>query len=653
MKLCVKKPLEKTARECGARYNSRLSQDNQQFMTTQPTVLIVNDDPLQLRIAATILRRDGFIVLSCPSAEEALRLLSEPSVVNAIVTDLYMPGIDGWRFCRLLRSAAFAQFNRIPILVVSAIFSGADAEELTVQLGADGFLAAPYEPATLCRAVRGLLVDSKPISSKTVLLVEPDAAFAEDLAAIFASEGYRVAHATDGAQALSRFSHEPSQIVVLDGDHAEVMTPGLIETIKQPGTPTVVIVMTSVNSADLAMDLLRKGADNQLQKSAVRQELLQLCESAVRQRALLRIEELLQIRTQRLRDSEERYRDLFENAGNGIATYTLDGVIVSVNGALENLLAASRDVLSGKLYSRLMTAASFTDAKKAQEDARTGNQDSWVCGLELARSDSTVVPVESHCRFLRGKGGVPGLVMATYRDLTAERLLERQRAEFTAMLAHDIRNPVGLICGYAEFLLRDQGVPMDAAMARKCNERIFNAAQVIESLVSNYLDFARIEAGRLDLSKRRFELVGLLRRIVERFEGVAQMRGIRFQLHAQPTGKFVDGDTLALDRVIANLLNNAFKFTPDNGVISLSVMGCAGDAVIKVCDSGPGIAPERLPTLFQKFNRIELADRQEGVGLGLYIVSELVGAHGGKVEVASTPGLGTCFSVVLPLADEA
>ena len=648
----MKKPLEKTARECVARYNSHLSQDNQQFMATQPTILIVNDDPLQLRIAATILRRDGFIVLSCPSAEEALRLLSEPSVVNAIVTDLYMPGIDGWRFCRLLRSAAFAQFNRVPILVVSAIFSGADAEELTVQLGADGFLAAPYEPTTLCRAVRGLLVDAKPVSSKTVLLVEPDAGLAQELAAIFAAAGYRVAHAADGAEALSRFSHEPSQIVVLDGDHAEVMAPGLIETIKQPGTPTVVIVMTSVNSADLAIDLLRKGADNQLQKSAVRQELLQLCESAVRQRALLRIEELLQIRTQRLRDSEERYRDLFENAGNGIATYTLDGVIVSINGALENLLAATRDVLAGKLYSRLMTAASFTDAKKAQEDARTSNQDSWVCALELARSDSAIVPVESHCRFLRGKDGVPGLVMATYRDLTAERQLERQRAEFTAMLAHDIRNPVGLICGYAEFLLRDQDVPMDAAMARKCNERIFSAAQVIESLVSNYLDFARIEAGRLELSKRRFELVELLRRIVERFEGVAQMRGIRFQLHAQPTGKFVDGDTLALDRVIANLLNNAFKFTPDNGVISLSVMGCAGDAVIKVCDSGPGIAPERLPTLFQKFNRIELADRQEGVGLGLYIVSELVGAHGGKVEVASTPGLGTCFSVVLPLADE-
>jgi len=622
-------------------------------MASQPTVMIVNDDPLQLRIGATILGREGFKVFSCPSAEEGLRLLSELSAVNVIVTDLYMPGIDGWRFCRLLRSAAFRQFNRIPILVVSAIFSGDDAEELTVQLGADGFLAAPYEPATLCRAVRGLLVDTKPVSSKTVLLVEPDVGLAQELTALFTAAGYRVAQAADGAQALSRFNQEPSQIVLLDGDYTEVMAPGLIETIKQPGTATVVIVMTSANSADLAMDLLRKGADNQMGKTAVRQELLPLCESVVRQRALLRIQELLQIRTQRLRDSEERYRGLFENAGNGIATYTLDGVIVSVNGALETLLATTRNVLAGKPYSRLMTAASFSDAKRAREDARIGNQDSWVCALELARSDGTAVPVESHCRFLRGKDGVPGLVMATYRDLTAQRQLERQRAEFTAMLAHDIRNPVGLICGYAEFLLREQGVPVDAAMARKCHERIFNAAQVIESLVSNYLDFARIEAGHLDLSKRRLELVELLRRIVERFEGAAQMRGIRFQLHAQPTGIFVDGDTLALDRVIANLLNNAFKFTPDNGAISLSVMRRDGAAMVKVCDSGPGIAAERLPSLFQKFNRIELADRQEGVGLGLYIVSELVGAHGGRVEVASTPGVGTCFSLVLPLADRA
>lgn len=622
------------------------------MVTTPQTVLIVNDDPLQSRIAAAILRRDGFLALTCPSAEAALQLLSEHSAVHAIVTDLYMPGIDGWRFCRLLRSSAFAQFNRIPILVVSAIFSGADTEELTVQLGADGFLAAPYEPVTLCRAVRGVMGDAKPVAAKTVLLVEPDPGFAQELAGLFTAADYRVTVVADGMLALSRLKQQPHQIVLLDHDYPEAMTERLIATVKEPGTATVVIVMTSDNSGGLAMELIRQGADNQIAKAAVRDQLLALCDSAVRQRALLRIEEQLQMRTQRLRDSEERYRSLFEYSSNGIATYTLDGVIVTVNGALEALLATTRDVLSGKSYGRLMSAASFSTAKAAQENAHTGNRDSWACELELTRWDGAVVPVQCHCRFLRGKDGKPGLVMATYRDLTAERTLERQRAEFNAMLAHDIRNPVSLVCGYAELLLRDQGTPMDAAMTRKCYERIFNAAQVVESLVSNYLDFSRIEAGRLDLAKNHVEIVELLGRIVERFQGEAQMRAISFGLRAHSTAMFVLGDTLALDRVFANLLNNAFKFTPNHGAIGLSVTCRDGAAVIEVRDSGPGIAAEKLPTLFQKFNRIELGERQEGVGLGLFIVRELVSAHGGRVDVASTPGEGSCFAVVLPLADE-
>ena len=618
-------------------------------MTNKQTVLIVNDDPQQLRIGAAVLERDGFAVLSCLGAEEALRLLSEHGAVDVIVTDLYMPGIDGWRFCRLLRSAAFARFNAIPILVVSAIFSGSDTEELTAQLGADGFLAAPYEPPKLCRVVRGLIGKSKPVKSSTVLIVEPDASFAQELCAIFESHGYSATQAPNAKEALSIFRQEPRQIVVLDYDYAEVMTERLIDTIKEPGTATVVIVLTSDNSADLAVDLIRKGADNYIHKPLVQDYLVHSCETAVRQRALLRIEELLQIRTRSLRDSEERYRSLFENAGDGIVTYTLDGVIISVNRALETLLATTRDDLAGKSYGRVMTAASFVSAKTAQEEARTKKDDSWVYELELARPDGAVVPVETHCRFLSDKDAAPSMVMATYRDLTAERNLERQRAEFTAMLAHDIRNPIGLIRGCTELLLDDRGTPIDAVMVRKCHERIHNAARVVDSLVSNYLELSRIEAGSLNLSRQRVDLAALLRRIVERFEGEAQTHAIRFELFERAIA-IIDGDALALDRVFANLLNNAFKFTPDGGRVSMSIGRCAGDAVIEVSDSGPGIDPKKLPTLFQKFNRVEITERQEGVGLGLYIVRELVKAHGGRVEVASALGAGSCFSVVVPLA---
>jgi len=619
-------------------------------MAHNPTVLVVNDDPSQLSLTSRVLSRDGFQVLACRDAEQALSLLGEPRPVDIVVTDLYMPGIDGWRFCRLLRSAAFERFNGTPILVVSSIFSGVDAEELTAQLGANGFLAAPYDSAQLCRVVRGLIGNHKPVQSSTVLIVEPDGSQAQQLSAAFEAGGYEVNHARDGREALALFRQKPQQILVLDGDFTEVRTDRLIDAVKEPGTSTVVIVLISDSSASIAVELIRKGADNYLRKPFESKYLVELCAAAVRQRALLRIEELLQIRTRRLRESEDRYRSLFENAGDGIATYTLDGVIVSVNCALEALTATGRDVLLGNLYGDLMTVPSLALAKAAQEQARVRRVGSWVCDLELVRSNGVMVPVRAHCRFLGGKGTGSAMIMATYRDLTAERKLERHRAEFTAMLAHDIRNPVGLIRGYAELLLHDAGRPLDAERKRKCHERIRDAAEVVDSLVNNYLDLSRIEAGRLDLAKQPLDLTAHLRRIFERFEGDGQRRGIRFELFTEQFPATIDGDLLALDRVFANLLNNAFKFTPEGGAISLTMARRGADVVVEVRDSGPGIDGQKLPMLFQKFNRIEIAERQEGLGLGLFIVRELVHAHSGRVEVSSALGEGTCFSVFLPLA---
>lgn len=618
-------------------------------MTPKPTVLVVNDDAVQLRLTAAALGRDGFDVLSCADAEQALRRLDEQPALDIIVTDLYMPGIDGWRLCRLLRSAAFARYNETPILVVSSIFSGSDAEELTTQLGADGFLAAPYDSGKLCRVVRGLIGNHVPVKSSTVLIVEPDADYAQQLAAAFESRRYRVTLARDGRDGLALYRQEPRQIVVLDGDAAEVQTDRLIDVIKEPGTATVIMILTSDASAGVAVDLIRKGADNYLRKPFAADDLVKACEAAVRQRALLRIEELLQIRTRRLRESEERYRSLFENAGDGIATYTLDGVLMSVNGALETLLGTSRDDVLGDFYGKLMTSESLVHAKTAQDEARCHAGDSWACELTLVRADGAVVPVQAHCRFLGGKDAGPSMIMATYRDLTAERKLDRQRAEFSAMLAHDIRNPVGLIRGYAELLLNDGKAPLDAERKRQCHERIRDAADVVASLVNNYLDVSRIEAGRLDLSKQSLDLSALLRRIFERFEGDAERRAIDFKLF-DDRPLCIDGDLLALDRVFANLLNNAFKFTPPGGAIGLRVARRGADVAVEVRDNGPGIDAEKLPTLFQKFNRIEIGERQEGLGLGLFIVRELVHAHGGTVDVASTLGQGACFSVLLPLA---
>ncbi|MGH7872638.1 MAG: response regulator, partial [Candidatus Binatia bacterium] len=217
-------------------------------MNPQPIALLVNDDPSQLRLTASILARDGYEVLACLDSEEALARLSQRGA-DVIITDLYMPGIDGWRLCRLLRSSAYKAFNTIPILVVSATFSGADAEELTAQLGADGFLSAPYEARVLRQMVRDLLGNGKHKLPTRVLVVEPDGLEAKLLTNAFGQHGYTATRAADGAEALRRMRADRPQLVILNYDLPDMPGKALLQSIKEPAGTTVTIVLTTDTSA--------------------------------------------------------------------------------------------------------------------------------------------------------------------------------------------------------------------------------------------------------------------------------------------------------------------------------------------------------------------------------------------------------------------
>lgn len=327
---------------------------------------------------------------------------------------------------------------------------------------------------------------------------------------------------------------------------------------------------------------------------------------------------------------------------------TVDVIIIGVNGALENLAAVSRDDIVGKSIARLMATTSFADVMGHQEQARFNKETSWQYETELVRSDGSVLPVDAHCRFLPGQDAQPSTILVMYRDITQQKQLERQRGEFTAMLAHDIRNPIGLILNCTELLLDHNGPAVDPATTDKCLRRIRDDARILESLVSNYLHASRIEAGQLNISRHSVDLTALLRRTVERYECAAQPKSIRLDIAVRNDCEIL-GDGLALDRVFGNLLNNAVKFTPSGRAIRVGLERCRGDAVVTVSDTGPGVDPKKLSSLFQKFNRIEIAECQEGVGLGLYIVKELVAAHGGRVDAHSALGQGSCFAVSLPL----
>jgi PAS domain S-box-containing protein len=238
--------------------------------------------------------------------------------------------------------------------------------------------------------------------------------------------------------------------------------------------------------------------------------------------------------------------------------------------------------------------------------------------------------------------------MGVSRDISERKQLEQQRAEFLAMLTHDIKKPLGSILACTEMVL--EGVKAHGLTdEEELLERLRSSVTTIDSLVTNYLEFSRIEAGSLALMKMPMEVDRVLQRVRQQYETEARRRHIRLEVAPAPETLEIDADLLALERVFANLVHNALKFTPASGSIDINATRQNDMAVIAVQDTGPGITPEDRPFLFEKYRRFSVQRQREGTGLGLAIVKALVEAHQGRVEVESTPGQGACFRIYLPL----
>jgi signal transduction histidine kinase len=235
------------------------------------------------------------------------------------------------------------------------------------------------------------------------------------------------------------------------------------------------------------------------------------------------------------------------------------------------------------------------------------------------------------------------------RDASARKELDQQRVDFLAMLTHDIRNPLGVILGYAEVLI-EEARDRDDTDGIHFLERLQSNALQIHALVSNYLDLSQIEAGRLRLSFKPISINPLLERIRQQYDPEARRQRLVFRTRLAKGLPHVHGDELALERVFTNLVHNALKFTPHKGQVTISSTRQGSAVVVTVADTGPGMSPDEVPLLFQKYRRSPQSGGFEGVGLGLFIAKTLVEAHGGQIEVESALGQGTRFLLLLPIA---
>ena len=249
------------------------------------------------------------------------------------------------------------------------------------------------------------------------------------------------------------------------------------------------------------------------------------------------------------------------------------------------------------------------------------------------------------------KGKVVG-IMGISRDITSRKALERQRTEMLTMLTHDIKSPLGGILACAGLVLegvQKHGLAEEEELVERLRSNVFT----IDALVTNYLDFSRIEAGHLTLVKRPVSLPDIVRRVGLQYETAARRKGIKFKIEEAARTVSVEGDALALGRVVTNLVDNAVKFTPEGGRVVVRIKQHMEEGIVEVSDTANGIGAGELPRIFEKYRRVVGSRQRDGSGLGLYIVKALIEAHRGRVTVESTVGKGSKFCVMLPLTPQA
>jgi two-component system, chemotaxis family, CheB/CheR fusion protein len=385
-------------------------------------------------------------------------------------------------------------------------------------------------------------------------------------------------------------------------------------------------------------------------------ELRALHELEVHQVELELQNEELRTARQRMETALERYTEVFDFAPLGYATFDLQGNIIEINYAGAILLGADRSTFVGKRFALFVASRSLPVFDTLLNTA-SGRMESANCELDLRRGNE-IFPARLTAAVLRR---VTPIYMVAFEDISARREKERELArteaalrdlnrrkdDFVAMLSHELRNPLAPIRTSVE-VLRLAAPGSDAA--NSAIDIIDRSSAQMRRLVNDLLDVSRVTRGKVELQREPVDLVALVRQVVEDHETDFARRRFKIAMKLEVGEIWMHGDRARLVQVMTNVLSNAEKFTPSGGRIAIDLQASAGAAVIRVQDTGIGLAPDVLVELFQPFVQApQTLDRNRGgLGLGLVMVKQLIELHGGRVAISS-PGLGKGTEVTITL----
>lgn len=346
--------------------------------------------------------------------------------------------------------------------------------------------------------------------------------------------------------------------------------------------------------------------------------------------------------------SEQQLASIVESAEDAIYSRTLDGKIVTWNPGAENMYGYKASEAIGKPVKMLVPREIPRDDINISEKIKRGERvEHYV--TQRRHKDGHIVIVDLTVSPLKDAKGKSVGVASIARDITAQETMHRRQREFVSIASHELRTPLTALTGYLSLAESAD----DEAMVREFVGRAFKASTRLTNLVEDLLEVARLEENRTAFDLTLLQPEPIVREVVEELRRGIEQKRIKLTMRNElKSSDHIMVDPNKFNRVIRNLLDNAIKYTPREGRITITLTGDSQHIRVKIRDSGIGIEQKNLDRIFDKFFReyTQLSVAAGGTGLGLFITKQLVERMGGSLKLRSRRNVGTTATLELPRA---
>ncbi|OEU64370.1 MAG: hybrid sensor histidine kinase/response regulator [Desulfobacterales bacterium PC51MH44] len=485
-----------------------------------------------------------------------------------------------------------------------------------------------------------------------VMVVDDEQDIRDGSERILTRIGLRVLKASRGDEALEMLAKEKVSIVLLDLKMPGMDGMEVLEHIRKLDEAILVIVITGYATVETATEAMKLGAYDFISKPFEPDQLRIVVNRAWEKIRLTQEAEKLENEKRRtlvdLDTEKSRIHTIIENLPNGVIVTNVKGQVVLMNPAFRQLLNLDPDLITGQQIEDHVPDKGFCNLIMEISQGKHIDYDD-IPDYEFAPSDEKYLLAKGQPVLGERKeclGAVVNIV-----DISAMKVLDQLKSEFVAKVSHELRSPLSTIHEQLALVIRDMVGEVsehDQHILARAREK----TQGLIALIGDLLDLSRIEEGLICQDPKPIQIEELLENIVDFLKTRADGKGqsLTLELLNDPLPELT-ADPLALESIFGNLIANAINYTQDGGKIKVEVDMAGINLRVKVTDNGFGIEDKYLDKIFERFYRVkdEKTRYITGTGLGLPIVKGLVDSMVGFINVESTPGKGTTFTVLLPI----